>query len=165
MKGYERLPDTHKNTSVLRSYCDRVIEVERAKENQRKRHGTKRQQSPEVSAAAPRTRTPGRGRSPNRSNSRHRNSSYTRSPGGTKRRRSTGRRSNSFKKVCADFLKGKCTRGAGCKYEHSKTGEKSPTRNRPPSPKDRYKSPRRSGSSPSGRFKHPCRDFALGRCK
>ena len=44
MKGYERLPDAHKNTSILRSYCDRVIEVERAKENQRKPMSTKEHQ-------------------------------------------------------------------------------------------------------------------------
>jgi hypothetical protein len=139
LKIYERLHDSEKNVETLRRYCERLIELKRSQENQRKRHGEHRQKSPNVSAAAPhRRRFSG---SPRRSNShspgRYRKRSFSRSPGGTRKRsfsRSPGgtrfkrkgskSRSTSRNRMCADFIKGKCTRGAGCKYSHTERDKK-----------------------------------------
>ena len=92
MKGYDRLPEVERTVDKLRRYCDRVIEIHRAEENQRRRHGRSTQDSPRVVAPGPNVRgrsgSP-RVRSPIRSTSRKRS---TISPKGTVtvRRRSMG---------------------------------------------------------------------------
>jgi hypothetical protein len=141
MKGYDRLPETERTIEKLRVYCDRVIEINRAEDNQRRRHGRSAQDSPRVAAPGPHARSGSgsrpRGRSQHRSTSRKR--STTLSPRGTMRRRSTGKRVLSSERMCVDFIKGRCARGAGCKYSHDKDGKRKPSSSR-----DRNK-PRPSG--------------------
>jgi len=144
-----------------------------------------RQNSPHVNpGAAGQLHRPGsgsrdsnRGRSNQRDGSRKR--SFTRSPNsGAYRRKSTGRKMLSSERMCHDFLKGRCIRGAGCRYSHTIIERKSsysPGRKTSPYNKDRKKSPvRRTGSSspsrgpaaaaPPKKSTNPCRLFAAGNC-
>jgi len=173
LKGYDRLPESERTIDKLRWFCDRVIQFQRAEDNQKKRHGQHSQNAPHVTAPGPNVRrnsrspSSGRGRSPRphgRSGSRKR--SFSKSPSGHKRSKS-GDRKRSSDRVCTDFLKGRCTRGAGCKYLHDKDGKRSSSRDRYKSPRrdDRARSPgKRSNSPSSSSKKFPCKLFAKGAC-
>jgi hypothetical protein len=179
MKAYDRLDEHDKTYSKLYNTCERLISLHRSEENQKKIHGRLRQNVPHASAPAPpaKSRSPGRGRSHSRTGS-HRSGSRNSgsgkrfgSQGGKPRSKSRSpNRKTSRDKPCIDFAKGKCTRGAGCKYSHSKDGSRNDGRAN--SPKRGY-SPKR-GSSPGKsrlrtptpeRFKRPCHSFAKGSCK
>jgi hypothetical protein len=161
LKIYERLRESEKNIDTLRRYCERLIELKRSQENQRKRHGEHRQKSPSVSAAGPQRRFPrshssGKGRRFSRSKysrSPGRKRSFSRSPGGGfKRKGKSKSRSRSTGRMCTDFIKGKCTRGAGCKYSHSEKSKRSS------SPRRSYNSaasPRRDSKKDGKRSRTP----------
>ena len=162
LKIYERLRESEKNIDTLRQYCERLIELKRSQENQRKRHGEHRQKSPSVSAAGParkfsRSHSSRKGRrfsrSPHkRSRSFSRSSKYSKSPGGTRRRKGSKSRSKSSGRMCVDFIKGKCTRGAGCKYSHN---EKSKRSSSPRRTHQSAASPRRDSNKDRKRSRSP----------
>jgi hypothetical protein len=154
---YKRLPEREKTYGKLRDVCENWIRVERGEENQRRKH-TKANQYLSVAGAGPSHRSSrstsserkrrefSRGRSPGRHSSRRR-SSHSKSP---RRSHSKGRRSHSngksgSKKPCIDFQKGKCTRGAGCKYEHARSSS-----HRGNSPRRTPTPTRRRSTSPGG---------------
>ena len=177
MKGFDRLPIPEQTYDKLYRICLRMIAIQREADNQRKVHGKLRQNPIHVSAAATddtrgrRSSSPGgRGRSPGRSYSAGKrpgsfHKSRSTSPGGRPkpgfvRKTSQGRKSLSRDKLCIDFIKGKCTRGAGCKYSHNKDGKRSPGRSDRSPPRDG-----RRPTTPPPVKKYPCKLFAAGNCK
>jgi hypothetical protein len=104
MKGFDRLPGEERTYDKLRGYCDRAIEIHRAEDNQRRKHGKHRENSPHVSAAAPAggrrgySKSPGRGRT--RSNSPRRSNSSKRSKSPSGRKTSQGKRTLSSDRPC-----------------------------------------------------------------
>ena len=135
MKGFERLSEHEKTFDQLFSICLSIINRHRADKNQRNLHGKLKHQ-PFAVAPAPRTgsRSSSRHRSPRGSGSgsrgRPRSHGSERSRYPRKSSRSSPSKSPSgrqkFKrsskgKICIYFLKGKCTKGAGCKYKHEKS--------------------------------------------
>ena len=158
MQWFDRLDEDRKTYDEVMNICLRTIAKYRADKNQRELHGRLKQQPFHI-AAAPRDGSrsssrgrrpaPGeRGRSPSNRRSgsaRHRTSgksSPSRSPGG----RQKFKRSSKGK-ICINFLKGTCTRGAGCKYKHEKRSKSSESRERG---RDN-KSPKPRGSRPTSR--------------
>jgi hypothetical protein len=180
MKAFEKLPEREKSYEKLYAICDDMITLHRKKKNSKSLHGKGVHTPIRVSAAAPNAEIvdsaaapSGRGR---RDSPGNRGRYRSKSPDGSRRRslnnepeshsedRDKGHgRSSSRKKPCIDFMYGKCTRGAGCKYDHSKDGKRSH------SPRDRGPPSRDKGGrvsrSPSGRFKPKCFLFEKGDCK
>ena len=110
---------THSYSFLIQSIRD-LLTRERVRRNRdriAKSHGDK-YGAPAPRKEGARPQSGGRGRTPSRdSNASFRSRSSSRGSQG---------RSTSPKAVCYDFLKGKCTRGASCKFLH---------KNRSPSPK------------------------------
>ena len=155
---YKRLPERDKTYDRLRDVCENWIRVQRGEENQRRKH-TRANQHLAVAGAGPSHRSSRstsserrrkghtRGRSPVRTGSRH--GSRSKSPGRSFSKGKSGRSHSNgksgTKKPCIDFQKGKCTRGAGCKYEHSRDqGHRGHSPKRTPTPT------RRGSTSPGG---------------
>ena len=169
LKIFDKLDERDKTYDALRFLCDDWIQKSRGIKNQRKSH-SKSNQHLVVAGAAPRTRTTSserrrrdgsRGRTKTRHSSKSRSMSRSKSKSPSTRRKS---RSPGGKKPCMDFIKGKCTRGAGCKYAHERSG-RSPVRT--PSPARRGPSP--GGSirrTPIQNHKRPCHSYqATKSCK
>jgi len=149
-KGFDRLSESEKTFDQLFSICLSIINRHRADKNQRNLHGKLKRQ-PFAVAPAPRTgsrsnskrrsprgsRSPSRGRHHSAGSGRSRypkrdgKSSPSRSPGGRQKfKRSTKG------KICIYYQKGKCSKGAGCKYLHEKLGSRSPQRVAPSPSRD-----------------------------
>ena len=187
IKSYDRLPEPERKVEMLRKFCDRAIEVQRSEDNQRQRHRDT-QKLIKAAGAGARVSSFGRSRSSARGNSSHRSSS--RGSNGH-RHRSTSRGRDKFKKdkrkktlsrdkLCRDFEKNRCTRGAGCNYSHSKDGKRQSSRDSrrgssggrvaaaasSSSRSGRARAPprQRTASPPVIKSKHPCNLFAAGKC-
>ena len=169
MKGFDRLSEDEKTFDQLFSICLSIINRHRADKNQRNLHG-KLKHVPFAVAPAPRTgsRSSSKFRSPrgSRSDSRGRHhsagssksrypkrgskSSPSRSPGGRQKfKRSTKG------KICIYFQKGKCSKGAGCKYLHERLS-RSPQRVAPSPSRD----PKKGKSSRSPVRKLVCNHWS-----
>jgi len=172
MNIFQRLPENQKTYEGLRDVLNYWIRKTRGEKNQRKTH-TKAQQHLAVAGAAPRAHTTSsernrrhsRGRPHTRTPSRSRTHSKPRSTSSNTRKGKARRSSRD--KPCMDFIKGKCSRGAGCKYSHGRDPKKDRSPIRTPSPV-------RRGSSPGGALrrtpvqnqKKPCHSFAATKtCK
>ena len=184
MKAFDKIPDREKTYERLYAICEDLIIKERQKKNSKHLHTRSRQVPLHVAAPASLTDA-----APAPTRSSHRRSGSTprgrsKSSSGGSRRRSGGKhgsksrsfsrsgsrgkkkhRSSSRKRPCVDFLKGKCTRGAGCKYSHDedkegRKGSRSPSgRNRPNDGGGKARS-----RSPSNKPEAKCLLFSQGKC-
>jgi len=183
MKAFDKLPDKDKTYESLYAICEDLIIKERKKKNSKQLHTRSRQTPLHVAAPAPLTDAApapgksshrrsssgsyrGRARSSSSRGSRHRSGgrhgSKSRSYSRSGSRGKNKHRSASRKRTCIDFLKGKCTRGAGCKYSHDKDGKGS----RSPTRRDRTSDnkTRKPSRSPSNKPKAKCILFSQGKC-
>jgi len=182
MKAFEKLPEKEKTYEKLYNICDDMIALRRKKKNSKSLHGKGVHTPIRVSAAAPdadmvdsaaaptrgrRSPSGGRGHRRTGSHGGSRRRSHSKSPASRSRSGSHSKRSGSRKRPCIDFINGKCTRGAGCKYDHDKSGRKSqsPKRGKPPSRTSSRDKSGRVSRSPSGRVKPKCFLFEKGTCK
>jgi len=170
MKGFERLDESEKTFDRLFSICLSIINRHRADKNQRNLHGKLKLQ-PFTVAPAPRTssRSTSKNRSPRGSRSfSHRGRSHSNGHDRSRYPRKASRSSPSkspggrqkFKrsskgKICIYYLKGKCSKGAGCKYKHEKPSQ-SPHRVAPSPVRD----PKKGKNSRSPVRKPTCNHFA-----
>ena len=177
MQGFERLPEHEKTFDRLFEICLSIINRHRAEKNQRNLHGKLKMQ-PFTVAAAPRSRSQGSYRSlrsntgKSRSNSRERGRTFSRGSSRSAGRRNINRSSPSrspggrqkFKrsskgKICVYFLKGKCAKGAGCKYKHDRTSP-SPQRVAPSPGRGTSKDKSRTLSRSPTRYKPVCNHYS-----